>query len=72
MRHTLDVAIRTLPERYQRVVFLYYTNDLTMRQIGDLLGVNESRISQIHKTALQKMAVALHSVGIHSVGAFQR
>jgi RNA polymerase sigma factor for flagellar operon FliA len=72
MRQTLDVAIRTLPERYQRVVFLYYTNDLTMRQIGDLLGVNESRISQIHKTALQKMAVALHSVGIHSVCAFQR
>ena len=66
---TLARALGTLPERYQRVVFLYYTNDMTMKEIGDLLGVNESRISQIHKTALKKMAVALESEGIHSVEA---
>ena len=47
-----------LPERYQKVVFLYYTNEMTMKEIGDVLGVNESRISQIHKLALKKMAVA--------------
>ena len=41
----------------------------TLRQIGDLLGVNESRISQIHKTALKKMAVVLQSEGIHSAEA---
>ncbi len=67
---TLARAIRTLPERYQKVVFLYYTNELTMKEIGDLLGVNESRISQIHKTALKKMATALQSEGIHSAQAF--
>jgi RNA polymerase sigma factor for flagellar operon FliA len=66
---TLARALGTLPERYQRVVFLYYTNDMTMKEIGDLLGVNESRVSQIHKTALRKMAVALQSEGIHSVEA---
>jgi RNA polymerase sigma factor for flagellar operon FliA len=63
---TLARAIGTLPERYQKVVFLYYTNDMTMKEIGDMLGVNESRVSQIHKIALKKMAVALESEGIHS------
>ena len=38
--------------------------------VGGLLGINESRVSQIHKTALEKMAVALQSAGIHSSGAF--
>ena len=56
MRTTLARAIGTLPERYQKVVFLYYTNEMTMKEIGDVLGVNESRVSQIHKTALKKMA----------------
>jgi RNA polymerase sigma factor for flagellar operon FliA len=63
---TLARAIGHLPERYQKVVFLYYTNELTMKEIGDLLGVNESRISQIHKMALKKMATVLESEGIRS------
>ena len=66
LRSTLERAMRTLPERYQKVVFLYYTNEMTMKEIGELLGVNESRISQIHKTALKKMAVVLQSEGISS------
>jgi RNA polymerase sigma factor for flagellar operon FliA len=66
----LGVAIKTLPERYQKVVFLYYTDEMTMREIGGILGVNESRVSQIHKSALQKMHVVLQSNGIHSVHAF--
>jgi len=70
LQTTLARAIGSLPERYQRVVFLYYTNDMTMKEIGDMLGVNESRISQIHKTALKKMAVVLESEGIHSAEAF--
>jgi RNA polymerase sigma factor for flagellar operon FliA len=69
LQSTLARALGTLPERYQKVVFLYYTNDMTMKEIGDLLGVNESRISQIHKTALKKMAAALQSEGIHSAEA---
>jgi RNA polymerase sigma factor for flagellar operon FliA len=66
LQSTLREVIGTLPERYQRVVFLYYTNDLTMREIGEILGVNESRVSQIHKTALRKMANVLEKNGIHS------
>jgi len=66
---TLARAIGTLPERYQKVVFLYYTNEMTMKEIGDAIGVNESRVSQIHKLALKKMAVVLEDQGIRSVRA---
>jgi RNA polymerase sigma factor for flagellar operon FliA len=69
LRSTLADAIGSLPERYRKVVFLYYTNDMTMREIGEVLGVNESRISQIHKMALKKMAVVLQSRGINSAEA---
>src|SRR3954470_19152015 len=66
LQTTLARAMTCLPERYQKVVFLYYTNEMTMKEIGDVIGVNESRVSQIHKTALKKMAVALQAEGIHS------
>jgi RNA polymerase sigma factor for flagellar operon FliA len=69
LRITLARAMQKLPERYQKVVFLYYSNDMTMKEIGDLMGVNESRISQIHKIALKKMATVLESEGIHSPAA---
>ena len=71
LESTLARALGTLSARYQKVVFLYYTNEMTMKEIGSLLGVNESRISQIHKTALKKMALALESQGIRSAEAFQ-
>jgi len=70
MRSVLGDAMKTLPERYQKVVSLYYTNEMTMKEIGGVLGINESRVSQIHKSALEKMAVVLHSTGIHSSQAF--
>jgi len=70
MRSVLGVAMKTLPERYQKVVFLYYTNEMTMKEIGGILGINESRVSQIHKSALEKMQVVLQANGISSVQAF--
>ncbi|MCS6951541.1 MAG: FliA/WhiG family RNA polymerase sigma factor [Bryobacterales bacterium] len=70
MRAFLEQAMETLPERYRKVVVLYYTNNLTMKEIGGILGVNESRVSQIHKSALEKMAAALEAVGIRSSQAF--
>ncbi len=69
MSKALDTAIQTLPVRYQKVVVLYYSNEMTMKEIGGVLGINESRVSQIHKTALEKMATALQSKGIHSTEA---
>ena len=70
LRGVLGIAIKTLPERYQKVVTLYYTNELTMKEIGGILGINESRVSQIHKAALEKMATALEQNGITSSQAF--
>jgi len=70
LRTALAIAMKCLPERYQKVVLLYYTNEMTMKEIGEVLGVNESRVSQIHKIALEKMAASLRSVGIESAGAF--
>ncbi len=70
LRSALAGAMKVLPERYQKVVALYYTNELTMKEIGGMLGINESRVSQIHKTALEKMAVVLQEAGIRSSAAF--
>ena len=70
LRNVLGDAMKTLPERYQKVVSLYYTNEMTMKEIGGILGINESRVSQIHKSALEKMQVALESTGITSAQAF--
>lgn len=70
MRNALGTAMQALPIRYQKVVSLYYANEMTMKEIGGVLGINESRVSQIHKSALEKMAVVLQQSGIHSCHAF--
>ena len=70
LRGVLGVAMKTLPERYQKVVSLYYTGEMTMKEIGGILGINESRVSQIHKAALEKMQVVLQTNGITSSQAF--
>ena len=70
LKSTLETAMSSLPERYKKVVVLYYTNEMTMKEIGGILGINESRVSQIHKSALEKMAVVLQSNGITSSTAF--
>jgi len=70
LRSVLATAMQTLPERYKKVVVLYYTNEMTMKEIGGVLGINESRVSQIHKSALEKMNVVLQGNGIHNCNAF--
>lgn len=70
LKATLSDAMQSLPERYRRVVMLYYRNDMTMKEIGGILGINESRVSQIHKSALEKMQVFLQQSGVHSSSAF--
>jgi RNA polymerase sigma factor for flagellar operon FliA len=70
LKNVLGDAMKTLPERYKKVVLLYYTNEMTMKEIGGVLGINESRVSQIHKSALEKMNAALQATGITSSQAF--
>ena len=48
-------AITKLPEREKLVVALYYYENLTLREIGEVLGVTESRISQLHTKAVLRL-----------------
>lgn len=70
MRDLLRRAVQSLPQRYQQVVDLYYSDEMTMREIGNILGINESRVSQIHKAALEKMEALLLEAGVRSSAAF--
>jgi RNA polymerase sigma factor for flagellar operon FliA len=52
-------AIATLPPREQKVIGLYYYGEATMKQIGAEIGVNESRVSQLHARAIRRLRDAL-------------
>ena len=52
-------AIASLPPREQKVVGLYYYGEATMKQIGTEIGVNESRVSQLHARAIRRLRDAL-------------
>jgi len=66
LRGTLGTAMKSLPRRDRQIVMLYHWRCATMREIGGLFNINESRVSQIHKRALDRMAVKLRSIGITS------
>lgn len=51
----LAEAVRRLPEREQTVIALYYQEDLTMKEVGQVLGLTESRVSQIHSQAVLRL-----------------
>ncbi len=48
-------AIKALPARERKVIGLYYYGDVTMKEIGSEIGVNESRVSQLHARAVQRL-----------------
>jgi RNA polymerase sigma factor for flagellar operon FliA len=54
-------AIASLPKREQKVIALYYYAEATMKQIGAEIGVNESRVSQLHARAIRRLREALGS-----------
>jgi RNA polymerase sigma factor FliA len=55
MRESIADAISRLPEREKLVITLYYYEDLTLREIGEVLGVTESRVSQLHTKAILRL-----------------
>jgi RNA polymerase sigma factor for flagellar operon FliA len=59
MREALADAIARLPEREKLVVTLYYYEELTLREIGEVLGVTESRVSQLHTKAILRLKARL-------------
>src|SRR3954463_16002805 len=58
-RDRVRAAIASLPPREQKVIGLYYFGEATMKQIGAEIGVNESRVSQLHARAVQRLRKAL-------------
>ena len=59
VKDRLTEAIGPLPEREQLVVALYYYENLTLREIGEVLGVTESRVSQLHTKAVMRLKTHL-------------
>ncbi len=59
LRQLLAEAIAELGEQEQRVLSLYYYEELTMKEVGEVIGVGESRVSQIHTAALLKLRARL-------------
>ena len=59
LREMVADAITSLPEREKLVITLYYYEDLTLREIGEVLGVTESRVSQLHTKAILRLKARL-------------
>lgn len=59
MKNMIAEAINRLPERERIVVALYYYEGLTMREIGEVLGVTESRVCQMHTKAILRLRARL-------------
>ena len=55
IKETLTAAIERLPERERIVIGLYYYEGLTLKEIGEVLGVTESRVSQLHTKAILRL-----------------
>ena len=55
-------AISELPEKERQVLALYYYEELTMKEVGTVLGVGESRVSQIHSLAMVRLRARLNGL----------
>jgi RNA polymerase sigma factor for flagellar operon FliA len=70
MEERLSDAIAHLPDRERLVMSLYYYEEMTMREIGLALGVVESRVSQVHASAVVHLRAALKDLAAN--GVFER
>ncbi|SES00495.1 RNA polymerase, sigma 28 subunit, SigD/FliA/WhiG [Vreelandella subterranea] len=59
-RETLVAAIEALPEREKLLMALYYQEELNLKEVGAVLGVTESRVSQLHSQAVSRLRAKLN------------
>jgi RNA polymerase sigma factor for flagellar operon FliA len=71
-RERVQAAIHSLPWRERKVISLYYYGEVTMKQIGAEIGVNESRVSQLHARAIRRLRDALGEMGPEQVAEMQK
>jgi RNA polymerase sigma factor for flagellar operon FliA len=64
LRKVMRQEMKKLPERERTVLVLYYEENLTLGEIGDVLGVTESRVSQIHTKAVLQMRARLRAADV--------
>lgn len=69
LRKLLVASMRLLPRRDRQILILYHWRGATMRDIGATFRINESRVSQIHKRALERMAQGLRAAGVATSSA---
>ncbi|MBM9545480.1 MULTISPECIES: RNA polymerase sigma factor WhiG [Leptospira] len=62
IKNVIVEAIQSLPEKEKKVIVLYYYEDLTLKEIGEVLEVTESRISQLHTKAVARLRSKLSKV----------
>lgn len=62
IKNVIVDAIKGLPEKEKKVIVLYYYEDLTLKEIGEVLEVTESRISQLHTKAVARLRSKLSKV----------
>jgi len=66
LRMNLADAVACLPERQQLVLALYYEEELRMREIGEVLGITASRVSQLHAKALISVRATIGALAVVS------
>src|SRR5437667_6865669 len=71
-RNRVRAAIQSLPWRERKVIGLYYYGEVTMKQIGAQIGVNESRVSQLHARAIRRLRTALGEMGQQQVAEMRK
>ena len=71
-RDRVRAAIQALPWRERKVIALYYYGEVTMKQIGAEIGVNESRVSQLHARAIRRLRDSLGDMNADSVAEMKR
>ncbi len=71
-RDRVRAAIQSLPWRERKVIGLYYYGEVTMKHIGAEIGVNESRVSQLHARAIRRLRDALGEMNQQSVAEMRR
>jgi len=71
-RDRIRAAIHSLPWRERKVIGLYYYGEATMKQIGAEIGVNESRVSQLHARAIRRLRDALGEMNPQKIAEMKR
>ena len=71
-KERIRAALASLPWRERKVIGLYYYGEVTMKQIGAAIGVNESRVSQLHARAIRRLRDALGQMGPQHVAEIRK